>query len=374
MKIGIISAPLGAFRTGVPNYAYHLIAQMNNMSTQDISLSLIDYRRSELDTIFPSLNKINVPNKYSKISKMYLWYMSLPADFNANAYDFDIVHNPFQIPTFKKFKKHNYVFSIHDITPIKFSSTHSLRRAMIYRTFLPKTLRSADLLISGSQNTKTDVVNSFNISPEKIQVIPYGVDDIYRPTGIAEQSVTRDKYRITDPFILYVGTLEPRKNIPLLLKAFSKIKSQGDKHKLVIVGKQGWKHKVIYDLIEHLHLRNDVIFTGYVPEVELPYLYGAADVFVYPSIYEGFGLPPLEAMACGTPVITSNTSSLPEVVGDAGIMIDPYDVDGLVQAMHSILRDDTLKQELSKKGLERARKFSWVRCAKSTFQAYKMIT
>jgi glycosyltransferase involved in cell wall biosynthesis len=144
-------------------------------------------------------------------------------------------------------------------------------------------------------------------------------------------------------------------------------------YKLVIVGGKGWKYDDIFRNIEALNLQEDVIFTGYVPKEDLVKFYNLADLFVYPSLYEGFGLPPLEAMACGCPVITSNTSSLPEVVGDAGIMVNPYDVNELVKVMYEVLTNEGLKKELSKKGLERAKLFDWKKTAEETWKAYEMV-
>lgn len=142
---------------------------------------------------------------------------------------------------------------------------------------------------------------------------------------------------------------------------------------MLIVGKKGWKYKSIFETVDILNLQKDVIFSDYVPDEYLTLLYNAADLFVYPSLYEGFGLPPLEAMACGTPVITSNTSSLPEVVGDAGVMIDPYDVDGLAKAMFEVLTNEGLREDMRKKGLKRAKLFSWEKTAKETLKIYEEV-
>jgi len=167
--------------------------------------------------------------------------------------------------------------------------------------------------------------------------------------------------------------LEKRKNIPTLIKAFYESKRRRTNHKLVIVGKKGWKYDDIFETIDALNLKNEVIFTGYVPKEDLVKFYNTADLFVYPSVYEGFGLPPLEAMACGCPVITSNISSLPEVVGNAGITVNPYDVEELVEAMYRVLNDEDLRKELSKKGLERSKLFSWRKTAEETWKVYEEV-
>lgn len=218
-----------------------------------------------------------------------------------------------------------------------------------------------------------DIIRYFKIPENKIKVIYLGVDEDYKPLSETEIRKVRQKYHLNYPFILYVGSLISHKNIPTLIKAFYKLKKYGLPHKLVITGKRGWKYKNIFEIISKLNLQKDVVFTGYVQREDLPALYNAADLFVYPSLYEGFGLPPLEAMACGTPVITSNTSSLPEVVGNAGIMVDPYDIDGLAKAMYEVLTNEGLRAELRKRGLERAKMFSWKKTAEETLNVYKGI-
>jgi glycosyltransferase involved in cell wall biosynthesis len=229
------------------------------------------------------------------------------------------------------------------------------------------------MIIADSQNTKNDCIKYLGIPEEKIKVIYLAPDSIYQPINnkqeIREQVCK--KYNIEFPFILYTGTLEKRKNIPILIKAFYKLKKMGISHKLLIVGKKGWKYDDIFKTIKTLNLQKDIMFTGYVPKEDLVKFYNLADLFVYPSLYEGFGLPPLEAMACGCPVITSNTSSLPEVVKDAGIMFNPYCVDELVKIMYEVLIDESLRIELSRKGLERAKLFNWRKTAEETWKVYE---
>lgn len=257
--------------------------------------------------------------------------------------------------------------------PYLFSETFTPITLLRYKFLFPRTLKTADRIIAVSNSTKRDLINYFNIPEEKIKVILEAADEKFKLLNKEEINEVKQKYNLNFPFILYVGTLEARKNIPTLIKAFYKIKKKNIEHKLVIAGKKGWKYKEIFETIDKLDLQNDVVFTGYVSDEDLPALYNAADLFVYPSIYEGFGLPPLEAMACGTPVITSNTSSLPEVVGDAGIMVDPCDVDGLTQTMCDVLTNDGLREDMIKKGLERAKMFTWEKCARETLKVYEEV-
>jgi len=177
--------------------------------------------------------------------------------------------------------------------------------------------------------------------------------------------------KLPSKMILNVGTLEPRKNVVTLLRAFKELRGKGfDDYKLVIVGDKGWLYSQIFKEVEHSDLKQDILFLGVVMDEELPLLYNCADIFVYPSLYEGFGLPPLEAMACGIPVITSNISSLPEVIGDAGIMVDPTDVTSLCENMYNLLKDRELWYHMSNRGLERSKLFSWDNTAKKILDIY----
>ena len=365
MKIGIISAQLNQQLTGVGNYTYNLIKELNKLDTDEGFLFLINYQNN---TFFTN-DGIIVNNPFPAL-KTYAWHPYLIKKLRRCK--LDIIHNPAQIPTFFKSKK-KYILTIHDITPFIFSEEHRLGRPLIYKLLLPRTLKTADKIITDSNSTKNDLINYFNIPEEKIRVILLAADEKFKPLNNKEIREAKQKYSLNFPFILYIGTLEPRKNIPSLIKAFYKLKKKTLQYKLVITGKKGWKYKEIFETIDKLNLQNDVVFTGYVSDEDLPALYNAADLFVYPSIYEGFGLPPLEAMACGTPVITSNTSSLPEVVGDAGIMIDPCNVDGLADAMYEVLTKAGLRANMIKKGLERAEMFSWEKCARETLEVYEEV-
>jgi glycosyltransferase involved in cell wall biosynthesis len=171
--------------------------------------------------------------------------------------------------------------------------------------------------------------------------------------------------------ILFVGTLEPRKNLATLLKAYALLRKKAQPPRLIIGGARGWHHEQVFSVVEELGLIEDVIFPGYIPREELPLWYNAANLFIYPSLYEGFGLPLLEAMACGTPVITSNISSLPEVVDGAGILVDPSSVEDMAEAMWQVLSDSSLRAEMRRKGLARAREFSWRKTAQRTVEVYE---
>jgi glycosyltransferase involved in cell wall biosynthesis len=291
---------------------------------------------------------------------------------------------------------------------------------MVYKTF-PETMEKAnyrkldhslkdscsraDAIITISENSKRELMGYLGIPEKKIHIIPPGVDlSVYRPMRNqlyagdngelmpdAEKSIATDrpgryqggsgsaaecirKYGLPEKYLLYLGTIEPRKNIPVIIRSFHQF-SQKDKqgYKLVIAGKKGWMFREVFELVEKLGLEEKVIFPGYVAEEDKPYLYGGADVFLFPSLYEGFGMPPLEAMACGVPVIVSNTSSLPEVVGDAGIQIDPSDVDAISNAILELTSNPELCRALSEKGLKRAQSFTWEDSVKKLLKVYDLI-
>ena len=262
-----------------------------------------------------------------------------------------------------------FIVTCHDIIPLIF---YNNIKKLKFR-YAVSGIKNADKIIADSYNTKQDIISYFKIPDEKIKIIPLAADKIFQPLDEVIISKIKQKYNFDFPLILYVGTLEPRKNIPTLIKAFCKLKKEGLPHILLVTGKKDGKYKKIFEMVKKLNLQKDVIFTGYIPREDLPTIYNAVDLFVYPSLYEGFSLPPLEAMACGTPVITSNTSSLPEVVGDAGIMVNPYEIDGLAKAMYEVLTDCGLREDMIKKGLKRAKMFSWERTAKETLEVYQEV-
>lgn len=310
------------------------------------------------------------PGKFSEFNTRKIIHRILPRQMRSIAFEMDrlnILHLPVYFKDIPFLKKGKNIVTIHDIVPL-FSPDMCMDGVSEYFNRLKSDSSGFDMFIAVSANTKKDIINYLNIQEDKIRVIYEAPDERYRP--IRDLSGFRAKYGL-NKFVLFVGTLEPRKNIPNLIKAFAMLKRTD--YQLVIAGKKGWKYADIFKLVEDRGLNDRIRFIGYIGDEELPELYSAADLFVYPSLYEGFGLPPLEAMACGTPVIVSNRSSLPEVVGDAGILVDPEEIDDIAGAMERLLQKTSLREELSGRGLQQAGKFSWQRCARETMSLYKEI-
>ena len=266
------------------------------------------------------------------------------------------------------------VVTVHDIAYEFFPSFFSPRDRALLSVIVPLSCRLAARVIAVSEWTKKDLVQKYGVPAEKIQVIYEAAGDRFSP-DISDEDVlcARTRYARGRRYVLAVGNLQPRKNLGRLIEAFGELLAAGMvPHDVVLVlaGQSHWRGSEVYRRTEKRGLLERVCFPGFVPEEDLPALYRGAEVFAYPSIYEGFGLPPLEAMACGTPVVCSNASALPETVGKAAALFDPYDTDALGQALRELLNDDARRRGLSVAGLARAARFSWEKAAQETLAAY----
>lgn len=262
--------------------------------------------------------------------------------------------------------------TIHDLSFIRFPGALSTARRAYLKAFTKRSCQQARRIIAVSQSTKRDLVDLLNISPDKISVTPPGVLPRFKPMEPGQIAEFRAKRHLPARFILHLGTLEPRKNLPMLLRAYAAL-PRDLRHEvhLVLAGGKGWQYDEIFHIIEQFKLTDTVHLPGYVADEELPLWYNAAEVFVYPSIFEGWGLPINEAMASGTPVMASNVSSMPEAVGDAGWLLSPSDELAWTAALTRILSDDTAQSALREAGLARAATFSWHKTAQRTLEAYQ---
>jgi glycosyltransferase involved in cell wall biosynthesis len=263
------------------------------------------------------------------------------------------------------------VLTLHDVIPYIYPQTSTKLDWLIYHLWLPKVVRRIDAIITVSEQSKRDIVRYLSAKPEKITVIPEAASPLYRPIDPIQKESRLLAHGIDFPYILYIGSIEARKNLIVLLEAYAQLRHWSQKWKLVIVGARKWKYTPVFNTLERLQLSSYVHFTGYIPEADLPALYNGASLFVFPSLYEGFGLPVLEAMACGTPVITSNCSSLPEVTADAAILIHPMDVNAITLAIRRVLEEPDLAISLRQKGIARARHYSWESTARKTIAIYE---
>lgn len=262
------------------------------------------------------------------------------------------------------------IVTLHDLSFYLFPHLFPPARRAYLQRITRATTRRAAAIIAVSESTARDAVEILGVSRDRVHVIPNGVNPELRPPSDAQVVALKARYELPDRYVLYLGTLEPRKNLPTLIEAYSIAKRSGIEHTLVIAGGKGWYDEPIYEAVRAAGVVQHVILTGYVPSEHLAALYGAADLFVYPSLYEGFGLPPLEAMACGTPVLVSNVSAMPEVVGNAGVTVNPREPEQIAEAMVALLRDEGRLQTLAVAGRERAAQYSWEKTARRTAALY----
>jgi glycosyltransferase involved in cell wall biosynthesis len=267
-----------------------------------------------------------------------------------------------------------FVTTVYDLSFIRYPDAFRPLNRWYLSLFTRYSSKRARAIITISESTRQDVIQTFGVLPDKVRTIYCGVDDSFRPLPPGQVESFRIKQGLPDRFILRLGTIEPRKNVEGVIRAYAAWRARDEKApKLFIAGGKGWHYEQVFRLVEELNLTEHVVFPGYLPQEELPWWYNAASLFVYPSYFEGFGLPVLEAMACGTPVITSNVSSLPEVAGEAAVMVDPTDIMALSQAMEQMFCDPDLARTRREKGLNQAAKFSWLTSARMTAQVYSQV-
>lgn len=367
MKIGINGIPLTKRLTGVGFYTYNLILNLAKL-----------FPETEYDLFLPreSLVPLSLPNLKPIICpfiKGIIWEQTR-LSYECRRKGIDLLHcTNYIVPIIARTPT---VLTIYDLAVLRYPQAHPWKRKFKHQLLLRRSIERAKFIIAISRFTAQETSSLFHLPGERVKVVYGGVSPLFFPwEDESRLNQIRKRYKLPSKFILYVGTLEPRKNVASLLLAFEMLKSKKDfPHKLVITGGKGWIYEEIMKTWERMEAKREVIFTGYVAYADLPGLYSLAQLFVYPSIYEGFGLPPLEAMACGTPVVVSNGSSLPEVVGDAGVMVDPKRPESIYQGIERVLGDPTFQSQLRKKGLKRAQRFTWEKTAQMTQKIYKEVS
>lgn len=287
----------------------------------------------------------------------------------------DVFHsNNFCVPRFRDRRK-KVIATIYDISVVTHPECHKKANIAHCLAGIKDAVKYADAIISISEHTRDDLIRHFGAPPEKITVTSLAAGPGFRNiTDAGVLQMVRNRYNLPVSFVLFIGSLEPRKNIKGLLRAYSCLPERTRKEfPLVIAGGRGWLNSDIPGLVSELGIKDRVHFAGFIKEEDLSAVYSMASLFVYPSLYEGFGLPILEAMACGTPVVTSKTSSMPEVAGDAAVLVEPTDADELVFSMRQLLENGAKRAELAVKGFERAKMFSWEKCARETIAVYRRV-
>lgn len=287
----------------------------------------------------------------------------------------DLLHVQYTAPPFTPCP---VVATIHDLSFEHLPATFKRRSWMQLRLTVRRTAREAAHLIVPSEYTRRDICETYGIAPARVSVVPLAAASCYAPVADAKEiERVRNIYGISGDYILAVGSIQPRKNLARLIEAYADLRRQRPHDKLprlVLVGKRAWLYEETLRAVAACGIAAQTIFTGYVPESDLPALYTGALCFVYPSYFEGFGLPPLEAMSCGTPVITGDRTSLPEVVGDAGLLVNPFDTQALAQALARLIDDESLRATLGDRGLRRAAQFNWRDNARQTLAVYEQVT
>lgn len=267
------------------------------------------------------------------------------------------------------------VVSCHDLSFIRYPEHHPRERVRHLDRYLQKSLERAERIVTDSTFVRREVIDQFGLSPTKVEAVPLGVDAAFRPLGAEACRPHLDRHGLSyDGYLLAVATVEPRKNLHRLIEAYGRLpKALRNRAPLVIAGARGWSTDILEARMSDLQRAGELKRLGYVPEEDLPALYAGCTGFVYPSLYEGFGLPPLEAMASGVPVLTSNASSIPEVVGEAGLLADPEDVEAMTEMLRRAVEDEALRRDLRSKGPERAALFTWDRCVERTIEVYRQV-
>lgn len=380
MKIGIDANWAIYEQAGIGKYTYNLIKALLETDKKNEYILFFNFFRRQRQRM--QIIKDLVQNSNAKVEvEVTVFPSSIRELLSQTSFslkylykkDFDVFHSPF----FSGIPKAGFpkmAVTIHDLAFMKFPEHKGEKISKYYLKRTKLATSSCKRIIAVSENTKKDLINLLDIPEKKIEVIYEGVNSEFHRYKQKDTKKRVKKYLQKHEFILSVCTLEPRKNLHRLVIAYSMLPFDlRQKYKLVLVGGSGWNNEELFKTIQDLNLTNQVIMPGFISDKDLPYFYNAAKVFVYPSLYEGFGLPVLEAMACGTPVIAGKTSSIPEIAGKEAALINPYKEEEIAYFLKKILLSEKLQKSMSEKGIKQAKKFSWEKTAIETIKVYENI-
>ena len=374
MKIAIDAQPLLEQSAGVTYYSKGLIEAVLKQDKKNY-YDLLLWRLFPKKTFSVLGEGRNFSYRYQRFFpykvfyKLHKWVIDIPLELFFGRHDLYFFPNFVIYPHLKG----KSVILIHDLTFERVPQYVARRNVDFLRKFVPSSVAQADHVVVNCEFTKRELIEAYRVPAEKVTVAYPGVDPkSFYPRSAKDKEEIKRKYGIAKPFLLFLGTLEPRKNVPAILKAYADLSNRRD-FNLVLAGKKGWLSEEIFRTVADLGLEEDVIFTGYVPEEDRPRLMSAAEVFVFPSFFEGFGMPVVEAQACGTPVVTSNTTSLPEAAGEGAVLVDPKNVSQLTRALEEVLSSESRRKELVKKGLANAHRFDWNDSAQKLIEIFNSL-
>lgn len=368
MRIAIDAHHIGLQRTGSETYVSNLVRNLALLEPNGEQYAVYMDPRQNLEGVKskPCFEIRNIPTsiphvRFGMFYPVESWYKF-----------FDVFHSQYSVPPLLRGRS---VLTVYDLTFERFPEFFSAKFRRQMKALVRWSCHRADHVITISESSKRDLVEIYRLDPKRVTVTYPAAAENCRPLA-SEQAAkyVGQNYGVEGPFVLYVGNLEPRKNLQRLLEAFAHLKQKElISHKLVIVGQKAWLYDGIFETIRSYSLEREVVLTGYVPTNDLAFLYNAASILIYPSIFEGFGLPVIEAMACGTPVITSLGSSLEEIAKDAAVLVDPYSVSSIAAAIEKVANDASLRGHLRRSGLAQAAQYSYVRMAEQTRSVYHQL-
>ena len=372
LRVGLIGHLLSFEPTyrqaGVSRYTEALVRELPNVGPDEEYVVFTGPERPPVARGFdPGIEWVHARLPTARPETRIIWEQTVGATI-ARRYRLDLIHAPVNVAPLVTGAAR--VVTIHDLAFLHYPEQYPGAKQRYLRLMTRLSVRRAARVIAVSEATRQDVIRLYGARPEKVVTVPNGVSGDYLPLPVEQVEAFRAAQSLPERFILFVGTLQPRKNLETLLRAYAQVADEIG-WELVVVGAAGWSYAPIFETARSLGLAERVRFAGYVAGEDLPLWYNAAGMFVYPAFYEGFGLPLLEAMACGTPVIAADTSSLPEVVGDAGLLVDPHDAGALAQAIRRLAGSETLRDDLGKRGQQRASAYSWRRTAEETLVVYR---